>query len=176
MGVAPISADVVGAVDVHEQRDQRDDEEHHHGRAVEQHADAELHAAALPPRQVGPDGLDGELGVPALLGVLVLAGDGVLAFLGVLLGDDRVVLDRVLLLDRMPSPSVACASAACSESLTWSNHWTLVTRARAKQTPRAVMPISAPLYGSFLPKARMSAKDSAGMSGMIQAWSSTVSP
>ena len=61
MGVPPIAADVVRAVDVHEQRDQRDDEQHHHGGAVEEHAGRELDVAALEPRPALLDGLDLEL-------------------------------------------------------------------------------------------------------------------
>ena len=60
--VAPVAAHVVGAVHVHEQRDQRDDEEHHHGGAVEEHAGGELDAAARPPRPRLLDGRDLELG------------------------------------------------------------------------------------------------------------------
>ena len=50
VGVADVVVHVRGRVDVHEQRDQRDDEEHHHDEAVDAGADAELDAAVLPPR------------------------------------------------------------------------------------------------------------------------------
>ena len=50
--VADVVLEVRGAVDVHEQRDQRDDEEHHHREAVHADADAELDAAVLPPGEV----------------------------------------------------------------------------------------------------------------------------
>ena len=55
--VAPVAADVVGAVDVHQQRDDRDDEEHHHAETVDERADRELHAARLEPGPLGDDGL-----------------------------------------------------------------------------------------------------------------------
>ena len=49
---APVAAHVLGRVDVHEQRDQRDDEHHHHGEAVDLDAGAEVDAAVLEPRDV----------------------------------------------------------------------------------------------------------------------------
>ena len=59
---------------------------------------------------------------------------------------------------------------------TWWNHWMFVARASTNETPSAVMPISAPLRGRRFPKARMRKNEAAGMSGMIQAWSSTAIP
>ena len=48
--VAAVAADVVGAVDVHQQRDEGDDEQHHHAGPVEQHPDGDVDVAARPPR------------------------------------------------------------------------------------------------------------------------------
>ncbi len=61
MGVAPVAPDVVGAVDVHEQRDQGDDEQHHHGGSVEEHPHAEVDVAVRPPGPRLVHRLDGEL-------------------------------------------------------------------------------------------------------------------
>ena len=58
MRVAPVASDVVGAVDVHEQRDDRDDQEHHHAQPVDERADGELLTADLEPRDLGGDRVD----------------------------------------------------------------------------------------------------------------------
>ena len=47
--VAAIAADVIRRVDVHQQRDHRDDEQHHHAEAVDHDAGVELHTAGLQP-------------------------------------------------------------------------------------------------------------------------------
>ena len=50
--VAAVAAHVLERVDVHEQRDQRDDEHHHHREAVDLDAGGEAHAAVLEPGDV----------------------------------------------------------------------------------------------------------------------------
>ena len=49
VGVAAVAADVLEREDLHEQRDEGDEEEQHHRQAVDLLADAKLDAAALPP-------------------------------------------------------------------------------------------------------------------------------
>ena len=71
MGEAAVATHVVGRVDVHQQRDQRDDEQHHHRGPVEEHARAELDVTALEPGPLLGDGPDLEL-----LFVLLLPGSG----------------------------------------------------------------------------------------------------
>ena len=92
-----------------------------------------------------------------------------LALLGVLLAASAAAPRRPSSACSLGSapPASCAASSACSASLTCSRHWTLVARARAKQTPSAAMPISAPLYGIRLPKNRIRKNDAAGISGMM---------
>ena len=156
VGVAPVAADVVGAVDVHEQRDQRDDEQHHHGRAVEEHPGGELDVAARPPRPTtrAPARRRTRRAPPRPTGRR--RGSPTRRRRG------RARPRR----PPAPPPPRAAASALCSASLTWSRHWTLVARAMAKQTPRAAMPISAPFFGMRFPKNRIRKNEAAGISGM----------
>ena len=64
--VADVVLEVRQAVDVHQQRDQRDDEQHHHREAVHADADAELDAAVLPPGEVVQHRGDDRFAVTAL--------------------------------------------------------------------------------------------------------------
>ncbi len=61
VGVPAVAADVVERVDLHEQRDERDEGEQHDGEAVDVLADRELHAPALPPRPAPDDRPDERL-------------------------------------------------------------------------------------------------------------------
>src|SRR5882724_2898580 len=60
-------------------------------------------------------------------------------------------------------------------SMTWASliHCAATMRARRKLVPTARMPDSDPPFGSFLPKKRMTTKDSAGSRGINQAFSAT---
>ena len=48
-------------------------------------------------------------------------------------------------------------------------HWTAVMHDSTKDAPTAVMPISDPCFGIFLPKNRIRKNDTTGMAGMIHA-------
>ena len=75
--VADVAAQVRGRVDVHEQRDERDDEQHHHDEPVDPGADAELDGAVLPPGERVDDRLHDRLGaVPAGFGAEDARGRG----------------------------------------------------------------------------------------------------
>jgi hypothetical protein len=58
VGVAAITADVLDGVDLHERRDERHEEQRHDGQAVDVLPEAELRAAALPPRPAADHRLD----------------------------------------------------------------------------------------------------------------------
>ncbi len=91
VGVPAVAADVLERVDLHQQRDEGDEEQQHHGQSVDVLADAELDAAALPPRPFAHDAGHERLGV-ALFGrhqAAAEADDGAQDAGGVLL------LDRV---------------------------------------------------------------------------------
>ena len=144
--VAPIAGHVVGRVDVHEQRHERDDEQHHHGRAVEQHADLDVDAAVLEP---GPRLLYGcdrrELlprrraprPRPRCASSLAPGRRGDSPSTATAPRPCSCLVGRCL--------SSVCVSAVGRGSSTWSNHWTLMTIASTKAMPTAATPISLPL-------------------------------
>ncbi len=66
--VAAVAGHVVGGVDVHQQRDRRDDEQHRDGEAVDERADREVDTTVAPPRDGLDDGVDADGGAFALLG------------------------------------------------------------------------------------------------------------
>ena len=67
VGVAAVAAHVLERVDLHERRDERDEQQHHHRQAVDVLADAELDAAALPPRPLRMTGsTNGSASPPSL--------------------------------------------------------------------------------------------------------------
>ena len=49
MGVAPIATQVFQRIDLHQGGNERHDEEHHNGEAVDVLSNGELHSACLPP-------------------------------------------------------------------------------------------------------------------------------
>src|SRR2546429_3531120 len=53
-------------------------------------------------------------------------------------------------------------------------HWAATIRANTKLVPTAAMPDSAPPFGIFFPKKRMTKNDSAGSRGMSQAFSASI--
>ena len=61
MRVPAVTRHVPRREHVHEERHQRDHEQHHHGQAVDVDADAELHVGVLPPRESAIDGGDATL-------------------------------------------------------------------------------------------------------------------
>ena len=61
VGVAAVAADVLQRVDLHEQRDERDEEEGHHRQPVDVLADRQVDARVLPPRPRAHDRFDERL-------------------------------------------------------------------------------------------------------------------
>ncbi len=83
MRVAAVAVHVLGRVDVHQERHQGHDQEHHHGRSVDQRSDRELDAARLEPGD-GADHGQRRFGVST-----TVTGLGVVTGFAVVDGHDR---------------------------------------------------------------------------------------
>ena len=146
VGVAAVAADVLQREDLHEQRDEGDEEQQHHRQAVDLLADAELDAAALPPRPLADHRLDVRLGVAALAG-----GDAA--------GEAGGDAER-------PGRLGAGGGVGALDPL--------VRRCRRRARAAAAIearPSSEPFIGRRLPNRMMRKKATPGMSGISQAFS-----
>ncbi len=74
VGEAPVALQVLGAVDVDQQRDQGDGEEHHHRQAVDHGADVELLAPELEPRRRSSPRARWRGGTPAAMRLIEARG------------------------------------------------------------------------------------------------------
>ena len=132
----------VGRVDVHEQRDQRDDEEHHHREAVDLDADAELDAAVLPPGDVVHDRRDDGLARAAALGAEARRAPS---------AREPARVTAVGVLDALDPLDDARRTTSTNDA------------------PTATMPISAPFSASASRRTGSAKNETAGISGMSQA-------
>ena len=166
VGVPPVAGHVVGGVHVDEQRHQRDDQQHHHGRAVEQHADLDVDAAVLEPGPRPGDRPNLEVRLLFLLGLLLSwaadaevadgRGEGAALLLDDLLG---VGSGLVLGVVDVPAPLDAGDD-----------------REGEGEADGGDADLAGALAGQLLPEEQDQEEAGRGDRGMIQALSSTLSP